>query len=128
MPTPQREHINLFTFSIIRVGKERYGSSYRFHSTHEVEPRGIRIIVYTRFDSDTVDPESLALTFGKSAAVNANIAAPSVEIEFYNDIGDGAIGCHYEAMSMLCTVHSKASKSICMNPFNARMSDFGRKC
>ena len=50
-----------------------------FDSTHEVEPRGIRIIVYTRFDSDTVDPESLALTFGRSAEVNANIAAPSVD-------------------------------------------------
>ena len=43
-----------------------------FQSDYVVEPSGIRIIVYTRFDSVHLDPASMALVFGRDEAVAAS--------------------------------------------------------
>ena len=65
-------------------------------SDYVVEPSGIRIIVYTRFDSVHLDPQSMALVFGRNEAVAASRGQTCLDFELYNNTGAGISGHHYE--------------------------------
>ena len=64
-----------------------------FHSAVPLGPRGLKIVVYTRFDCADVDPQELGVTIGR-AAENLNDAgvAPPVLLELYNHTGTGTTG------------------------------------
>ena len=48
-----------------------------------------------------MDPESVALSCGWSAEVNASIAAPSVDIEICNNTGGGTFVVNYGPVRIL---------------------------
>ena len=57
-----------------------------------IEPRGVRIVVYTRFDSPNNDPHALAVTFGRTV----DASEPAVDFEMYNVTGSDTAGTHYD--------------------------------
>ena len=54
--------------------------------------RGVRVIVYTRFDGSVVDPLEAALFFGRAS--DARI--PAVDLYLYNNIGSSTQCFHYD--------------------------------
>ena len=57
-----------------------------------MQPRGIRLIVYTRFDSQNNDPLELAFIFGRLPCA----MDPAVDFELYNCTGNTVAGVHYD--------------------------------
>ena len=67
-----------------------------FHSPRTIEPRGVRVIVYTRLDSPLLRPEEGAVTFGRTVGPAAAIDEHPLIMELYNNTGDGVLGFHYD--------------------------------
>ncbi len=63
-----------------------------FRSAHSVEPRGMKIVVYTRFDGVELDPHSMAVSFGRTPGH----LEENVVLELYNSTGGGTTGVHYD--------------------------------
>ena len=76
----------------------RYFLEY-FHSEYSIRPRGFKVVVYNRFDSEETDPHILAHTFGVGQNV-PGIGAPVV-LELYNNTGGGITGYHYDPVFTL---------------------------
>ena len=69
----------------------RFFHSY-FRSPQAFDGRGIRVVVYTRWDSEAVNPFSLAATYGRIR----NTLLDPLDLELYNITGDSGTGTHYE--------------------------------
>ena len=64
--------------------------------TCPLSPRGVRIVVYTRYDSLLVDPEELSLVFGREHGATAQGLEDPVRLEMYNVSGNDHFGYHYK--------------------------------
>ena len=60
-----------------------------FSSSTPVEPRGITVVVYTRWDSELLPPSEV--TFGRVGE-----AEPTLRLEMFNNTGHGNVGVHYD--------------------------------
>ena len=60
------------------------------------EPRGARIVVYTRFDSAGLDPENLSTVFGQTDVPPAEALAEPFRLEMFNHTGRDYTGAHYD--------------------------------
>ena len=67
-----------------------------FPSARALEPQGIKLVVYTRFDSAVHDPEALAIVFGRTADADAQGVAEAQRLELFNNTGNGFTGVHYD--------------------------------
>ena len=65
-----------------------------FRSSHSIEHRGMRIIVYTRFDSPILDLVASAMSFGMQMANAAGASFGPIDLEIYNNTGTGITGYH----------------------------------
>ena len=61
-----------------------------FQSEYSMRPRGFKLVVYSRFDSEAIRPHDLAHTVGVEEDVPGR-GAP-IPIELYNNTGDGITG------------------------------------
>ena len=52
--------------------------------------------MYSRFDSGALDPASLALIFGRDEVVAASMGQRCLDLELYNNTGNGICGYHYD--------------------------------
>ena len=65
-----------------------------FQSTHSISPRGFKLVVYTRFDCEERNPETLAHIFGVAEDV-VDRDAPVV-LELYCNTAGGFTGYHHD--------------------------------
>ena len=70
-----------------------------FHSEYSIRPRGFKVVVYNRFDSEETDPHILAHTFEEGHHVPGT-GAPVV-LELYKNTGGGITGYHYDPVFTL---------------------------
>ena len=69
-----------------------------FPSARALEPQGIKLVVYTRFDSAVHDPEALGIVFGRTADADAQGVAEAQRLELFNNTGNGFTGVHYDPL------------------------------
>ena len=81
-----------------------------FESERSIEPQGIRILVYTRWDSAHLGPETFALTFGRDQTADADDVGPPITFELYNTTGSGFTGTHYDPMMPAAGARARASR------------------
>ena len=63
-----------------------------FNAEGLLEPRGIRVVVYTRWDSVELQPEALAVTFGRAASADGDGVRGAYVFELFNSTGDNFVG------------------------------------
>ena len=80
---------------------------YRFIAS--IEPNGIKILVYTRFDCEAISPDSLAILFGRSTTDTS--VSPHM-IELFCNSGNQTTGFHYDP------VFSNASKVVAQGAYS----------
>ena len=100
------------TGEIADVAEEHHRSAFLQHDLHaelvvryfmehhgngaSLEPCGLRLTVFTRWDSVALPPASMV--FGRATGVDADAIPPPMEIELYSNTGDGCVGYHYDPM------------------------------
>ena len=52
--------------------------------------------MYTRWDSDKLNPETLAITFGRLPSIADDAASPPCDFEMFNSTGNDFTGTHYD--------------------------------
>ena len=63
-----------------------------FESSRSFEPQGVLLVVYTRWDSDILKPEDMAVRFGHTDDVGIDNNRYPFVLELYNNTGFGFLG------------------------------------
>ena len=85
---------------VMRFFLEHYGNGAT------LEPRGVLLTVFTRWDSAALPPSAVVIgrSLGADAAGTAGVAPP-LELEMYCNSGEACVGYHYDPIFQLNGMH-----------------------